>query len=210
MAFTESRYTIIENKYHPIYPDAAKKNHRELRLVFTGIISEYSGILTAINFYKKWKKNDPKISFVIAGYTFQDKIIKVLQDLSKEDDSVTLIGVDHFVDHEQIIREINQADLGLVCHQYTNISSEKIPSKLYEYAHLALPYVIEEGTNWMAVGKTLGGAIPIDFNEPDYEKIKAAIKNASIFFPKDHKLKTDWYTEELKLLRSIKRLIKEI
>lgn len=207
LTFIESKYTILENKFADVSSLPENKNQDKIRLLFTGIISEYSGIHTALEVYKKWKKINPDIRLTVAGYTYQKEIADLLFKLEQTDPNVELFGVDFFIDHELIIQLIKTSTIAFVCHQYNEISKEKIPTKLYEYSYLQLPYFVQSQSNWANTGKKTGGAIEVDFYHIDFQKVEEILKNPRRLFPDDAKELSSWYTQEPKLFKSIKRLI---
>lgn len=209
LPFIESRYTIIENKFADISVKGRDKNEK-LTLLFSGIISSYSGIYTAIDFYKKLKNHTDYVNFRIIGFSYDERIQKELSLLAENEVDVTLIGIDHFVDHEEIIREIKSADLGIVCHQYNKVSKNKIPSKLYEYCYLQLPFVVQKNTHWDKVGKEIGPAIAVDFKEPNLPYIEEFMSNPRELSNKKDPYLSSWNSEEIKLVKLIKKIAKEL
>ncbi len=204
LPFKHSLCAIVENKTANITIEEPLKD-KDL-LLFTGIISDYSGIRQAVEIYKKLKANHFDLRLRIAGFSYNNDHIVWLKEEAQKDSSIELIGINKFVDHHIIVESILKASLGIICHEYSELSSERIPTKLYEYSHYQLPFLVQEHTTWSEVGTALGGAIPMNFESPleEYPTWKDLTSKKEIIFKQD---KSAWGEEEREFLDFIQLLI---
>jgi len=170
IGFVKKKAVILENKTCPI-PD--NKNRKPFKVVFTGTISQYTQAKESIELYLRIKHSLPESEMVVIGYTpnlaYHDMLI------SRFADKVNLKISRKPVPHQEIVDEISKARLGIIGYEPNPVNEKKVPTKLFEYTEARLPYLVQSGTHWAHVGKMLGGAIPIEFNQPDPEMIEKAL-----------------------------------
>ncbi|XOV95248.1 MAG: hypothetical protein ACFHWX_11165 [Bacteroidota bacterium] len=205
--FFKSNYTILENKTAISTPEKPNffLNKRPLHFLFSGTISSYSGIAFILQFIEAIAVKKDGYQMTIIGQVHNNKICQQLDQI--EDPHIHLKVSKYPIPHDQIIQEIRKADIGLITYSESVVNAEKVPTKLYEYAALGLPYLVEKNSYWYEVGQEVGGAIPFDFHNPTPEFIKNidhAITNA---FKNNNQERALWSTEEDKLLKSIDTLL---
>jgi glycosyltransferase involved in cell wall biosynthesis len=198
--------TILENKTVDLTKPIRHKN-KTLTLIFTGVLSAYSGIQQAIDFYKNFKSRTSNCRLVIIGYAPRKRTLAYIQNQMSEDESIQLIGGGSFVDHDQIVKEIVNADLGIISYQINEVSKDRIPTKLYEYCYFNLPFVVAANSAWADVGKSNGPVIPIDFDDIVPEKIIDQMQTLREKWEKEDRSNSNWSSEEGKLIHAINDLI---
>lgn len=116
LGFIQNRFTIIENKaiigapFHRV-----KSTNDNLKFLFTGNISENSGVLTALSFYDKIHKAIAHASFTIIGHCPSSSFLKKLQ--TKITGDIELIVSPTPIEYSEIIDQITQSDVGIVSYK---------------------------------------------------------------------------------------------
>ncbi|MFY0688656.1 MAG: hypothetical protein JXQ90_15895 [Cyclobacteriaceae bacterium] len=148
-------------------------NRAPHKLLFSGIISNYSGINRALEFFRNYQQSFPVATLTIIGKSYDRKLIKQLNIIAEENPAVHLIGLNEFVEHDLIKEAIYQSSLGIISYELNEVSQNRIPTKLFEYASAGLPFVVQSDSEWAQHSCGIDYSIPIDFNRPDYQKILA-------------------------------------
>ena len=199
---SKRRITVLENKTRPGQYERGKTE--KTTLLFTGVLSEYSGIKTAIKVFEELHRQDPKLHLKIIGHAPSKSIQKYIHEKTRNSPNIEPIGVVNFQSHESIVTEILKADLGIVAQTVNEVSRNRIPTKLFEYSYFHLPYLVSQDAPWLKRSLTLGGAIPIDFNNPDAKSIHQLIRKVS--FPESSS--SAWKKESVLLNEAIDTLLK--
>ena len=105
----------------------------------------------------------------VIGYTPNKSYRNLLESLYKNHPDIELKLSSEPVPHSLIIEEISSASLAIIGYAPNAVNRNKIPTKLYEYVAANLPYLVQQNTLWSEVGGALGGAISINFNQPQGE-----------------------------------------
>jgi hypothetical protein len=207
--FIRNRFTILENKFADNYQfDMSHRDDQYLKFLFSGVISDYSGIKYAVKIWKEIHSIYPQSSLKIIGICYQNHITEYLKNQAAEHPNILLVGIDEFVNHKEVVDCIIESDFGFITHQYSNSNCDRIPTKLYEYSYFNLPFIIEAKTKWEDIGQQLGTVISVDYHE-----IKTEILLNKLLTTKKSTLKrinknAGWYSEEPKLLALFDTLCK--
>ena len=209
MGFLPASATIVENKYkalepteeiqRPLLPDT-------IDLVYTGTISRGNGAFEAISIAKALHKLNPAIRLKLVGYCAIKNDLKDLQEAIQEESFIELIGGDYLVPHEQIVKEIANADFGFVLKKPNNgINDEKLLTRLFEYTAHHLPILMLNNPTWISFCNEFNAAIAI--NPADYDP-KALLDQmlAGGFYSKGDTSSSLWETEEARFLSLIDEL----
>ncbi len=202
-----SNKTIIENKTAGL--PTSNDLHKSFTMLFSGTISEYTGIERAFNLYQELRKHID-LKFLIIGKCYSKELLEKIRKEVHSDTDIELIGGDHFVDHPEIVHHISSSHLGVICHEVNEVSKDRVPTKLFEYAFYGLPYLIQKGTEWENYSKTLGvNHIPIDFNNPSVEDLVSTLPEITKISNRKKCNQAGWSNEEDKLIALINELIDE-
>ncbi|MFT6865648.1 MAG: glycosyltransferase involved in cell wall biosynthesis [Cyclobacteriaceae bacterium] len=202
-----NRYTILENKtgLSKIKLKVKKWDGNEpLILIFSGTISEYSGIKIAIEIFEKIQKHVPSSRLKVIGCYHDLNLQKFLKSKAEENPSIELYTDSTPIEHDLILQAITTSHLGMISYKPNETNKKRVPTKLFEYASYGLPYLIDQHPYWLSRSQEMGGAIPIDIGSFDVEK---AIKQYRQLLEWDRK-KSLWLDEEVTLINLIKQLIK--
>jgi len=209
ISIIKNRFTILENKFADNYNfDILKSKNRDLQFLFSGVISDYSGIQTAVEIWKKINTIHPNSVLKIIGICYQKHITNYLKVQASENQNILLIGIDEFVNHEVIVESIINSDFGFITHQYSNSNNERIPTKLYEYTYFNLPFIVEAQTKWEAIGRQLGTAISINYQQLNADELTKTLLNIKKSTERRVNKKAGWDSEEPKLLALFDTLLK--
>ncbi len=205
LKFGKGNYSIIQNKALdiPINRNTAVTN----RILFSGTISYYSGIKTAIKIIKELIKIKPETEAVIIGQVHDHKLYSWLEKESQKCKNIQVRLSFDPVPYDEIIEKMEWANLGIITYHPNEINQNKIPTKLYEYSRYRLSYLVQENTLWSKVGNRLGYQIPIDLYQPNISKILVRLKESRRTTPKSYTYTDTWEYESAKLLNSIDKLL---
>ena len=210
LKFLTKNHTVLENKTVLIQSIPRRKSigkNRVLNILFSGTISHYSGIEIIYQIILQLAQQNIDYSLTIIGQVHDINIYKNLKNL--DDERIKIIVDRKPIDHQKIISEIRQADLGLITYQPNVVNEQKVPTKLYEYTTYQLPYLIQEGSHWAHVGQRLGGAIPVSFDHIDFRKILDQLRNSLSHQKTSIQKNSQWLQEEVQLTSTIDTLLKQ-
>ena len=198
--FLDKRFTIIENKAIE-QPTKTKKQTNELRILFSGTISQYSGALSAMQIMIHLTKENPGAKALLIGQIHDKKLHEELKRMIKAEERIELRASQKPVAYEEILSAIRWASLGIIAYQPNEINKNKIPTKLYEYTRYRLPYLVQRDTLWSGVGAKLGGAIPVELENPDLSLAAKTRERSNHLFPKSYPKVDTWEFESQKLIK---------
>jgi glycosyltransferase involved in cell wall biosynthesis len=139
---------ILENKSLPTTASPAKtKLSTPIQLLFSGTISQTSGIYIALEWFKILNKISV-FELTIIGHTTDVQLHKQLTLLAINNRQIKYKGATSPLPHSLIENAISDASFGLICYEITPANQNKIPTKLYEYLAFELPIICQEHPNW--------------------------------------------------------------
>ncbi len=206
IGFPKDKSIVIENKALKSKKDRVIP--KGLKCLYSGTISTYGGIHLAIDIFRKITKQIPNATLTIIGQCHDKSLIESLEKSAKKDSNIQLNISKDPVPHEGIIEQIHNSSLGLITYQPNPVNQNKIPTKLYEYSQYGLPYTIQKGTSWEQKGKELGGAIPVDFEDPKPSALAEILENPNALFHPYNQDHETWESQEEQLFKSINTLLK--
>lgn len=206
LGFIPKSAVVIENKYkslqptieiqRPLLPDT-------IDLVYTGTISRGNGAFEAINIAKALHELNPAIRLKLVGYCAIKNDLKDLQEAIQEESFIDLIGGDYLVPHEEIVKEIANADFGFVLKKPNNgINDEKLLTRLFEYTAHHLPIIMLNNPTWINFCEEFNAAIAIDPRQYEPQELLNQMM-AGNFYSKGDTTSSLWETEEARFLAVI-------
>ncbi len=204
--FTKNKAVVIENKAFQTSFSQTKKSY--LKMLFSGTVSQYSHVLLALEIFKKIKKERPGSTLHIIGQIHDTLLLEKLKQEAGINAGIQLSVSFEPVPHEDIIEAIHTCNLGLISYQENEVNKKKIPTKLYEYSRYKLPFLVQSGTHWESRSRKLGGAIPIDYLNPDVAFLLRKLEDGSNLFPEIYPERETWEAESSKLITSLNTLFK--
>jgi glycogen synthase len=195
----ENKTTIDTSISHPI----KWQFNEPLRLLFSGSISDYSGIQLALKIFNDILVIHNNTKLVVIGCCQDIKLMKLLKQTSYKNNKIELIIDSNPINHDLILDQISQAHLGIIAYTPNKTNQDRIPTKLYEYAAYGLPFIIHNHPVWRAKCKEINSGFTCDITKIDAELI---LKRLDSYEP-IASTPAIWEQEEQQLLKVINSLI---
>lgn len=205
LKFTTRKSQVIENS--AVVPVVSNRAKPKFQLLFSGSISRYSDPLSAVNIHQQIRAIQSEATLKVIGQCHEKKLRGELENRLSSATEFSLEISSDPVCHEQILEEINKSTLGIISYEENPVNRDKIPTKLFEYSRHRLPFLVQEKTNWAAIGLQLGGAIPIDFMTPDLDFIFDQLENKELLFPNSYPEAATWEAQQPQIVNSISTLV---
>ncbi|MBU2916126.1 hypothetical protein [Reichenbachiella agariperforans] len=204
LPFLRNRYTVLENK--ALKPDTTpiirEGKTKETRLLFSGTISENTGVKTAIELVKIL--NQPHLHLEVIGHcsnrTLYEELLQIGHQWLSLNISLTPLP------YREIQAAISRADVGVVSYRTNPSNVHCMPTKVYEYAANGLAMLYETGSYWSPFIQAEGKGLALDFNKPEREKTLAFLTEVKQQ-PATPSAQALWVFEESKLMNVIKQLL---
>ncbi|MEM6829110.1 MAG: hypothetical protein AAF551_01250, partial [Bacteroidota bacterium] len=206
LKFTVKKSIVLENK--ACISNLNLTEEKSNQLLFSGTISHYSQVLLAVGVFEKINSKRKDVILKIIGQCHDLNLLETLKGLADKNDQILLEISKEPISHDQILSAIHTSLLGIIAYQENTVNRNKVPTKLYEYSRYGLPYVIQQQTSWATKGRNLGGAIPIDFMNPNVEFILHQLDQTQTLFPSNYPESETWESLEGALFKSIDTLFK--
>jgi glycosyltransferase involved in cell wall biosynthesis len=206
MKFFQNKFIILENKSTLPKGFERTKSNGVIKLLFSGTISESTGVFEAINLTNMLHQQDPSVSLHIVGYCSITHTLNEVKKAIKDKPFILLTGGDQLVPHHEILGQISSSDFGIIYYPASPHIENKIPTKLYEYLSAQLPMLIQNYPPWAALCQPYQAAIPIDFKSPiDAAALLQKMKQTHFYTtaPAD----VLWASEEKKLHDAINKVL---
>jgi len=206
MKFFRNKSIVLENK--SILPAGFKRSKQDgtIRLLFSGTISESTGVSEAIRLACALHQIDQSVRLHIVGYCSLSSTLHTVKHAIEDKPFISLTGGDQLVPHEEIMAQIFNSDFGILYYPVSPHIENKIPTKLYEYLTARLPMLIQNYKPWVALCEPFHAAIRVDFNLAiDAAGILQKMKQFDFYpvAPTD----VDWSSEEKKLLDAMNKVL---
>ena len=203
LTFLKQNHTVLENKYrgpeNPIFQRPVRINPHSLNLLYSGTISEIYGIWEAVALAEKLHQLAPATHLTIIGYCPLPQTYARLKALIADKPYISLTGGDRLVPHQEIIRAIHRADVGLLPYRHNKSTWRCLPTKLFEYAANGLPCLIPQNPYWEDPVKAWDAGFSLDFMDPDAATVLARLTTGS-FYQEGISKNVFWQEEEKKML----------
>lgn len=206
MKFFRNKSVVLENKSLLPHGFTRTKSSETIRLLFSGTISESTGVFHAIHLATALHQLDYSVRLLIIGYCSLASTLKALHLAIQDKPFITLTGGDQLVPHQEIIDQISKADFGIIYYPLSPHIENKVPTKLFEYLAARLPMLIQNHESWRLLCEQYQAAIPIEFDLPiDVARLLQKMKQTYFYTttPKD----VYWQSEEKKLIDSIEKVL---
>jgi glycosyltransferase involved in cell wall biosynthesis len=210
LPFIRKRYVVIENK--AILPKDLKKSLKthgqRLRFLYCGTISRHFGAMDAITFFKKLQSFIPGSELVIAGHApdkqFFSEILLTIVGIP----SIQLVGNGDLVPHNDILKEMTQADFVLMPYHSDPSVDGRIPTKLFECLAMEIPVIISPNKDWSRLIIANNAGIIYDFKSTTDTAFKKELLSVP-FFGKHTSKYYLWTSCEKDLLAHIQAVLQD-
>jgi glycosyltransferase involved in cell wall biosynthesis len=160
LSFGHGRRTIVENKLRrPSAIPASPRTSPARNFLFTGTLSEITGLFTALDLLEALHHHDPAVRGTIIGYCALVAERQRLQARLETMPYVTLLGGDRLVPHPAIEQEILRADVGIIAYPPNPATEHSFPTKLYEYLGYRLPILLIHYAPWVEYAAQFEAAV---------------------------------------------------
>jgi glycosyltransferase involved in cell wall biosynthesis len=206
MKFFRNKSVVLENKSTLPKGFVRTKSNGKIRLLFSGTISESTGVFEAIHLANVLHQQDLTVRLTIIGYCSLDSTLKAVRLAIQDKPFISLTGGDQLVPHQEIMHQIFNSDFGIIYYPASPHIENRIPTKLYEYMSAQLPILMQNYTPWVTLCEPCQAAIKIDFHAPiDAPSLIQEMKQSDFYTvpPRD----VDWSSEEKKLLESVNKVL---
>jgi glycosyltransferase involved in cell wall biosynthesis len=206
MKFFRNKFIVLENKSCLPVDRLRLKTGGAIRLLFSGTISESTGVFHAINLAHSLHQIDNAIQLHIIGYCVVPATLKKIHQLLQDKPYITLTGGDQLVPHEEIADQIYRSDFGIISYPISPHLENKIPTKLFEYLSARLPIILQDHKPWVERCRPYQAAIPVQFDSTlDAKGLFFSMKYSHFYItaPTD----ITWSTEEAKLLEAMNKFL---
>lgn len=199
LSFTRKKFTVLENKYQgDVTVIRKRKNHEGKKLLFSGTLSELTGVFTAIDLASRLHALDPSVTLTIIGYAPRPEEYLRIKRAIDSKAFITLLGGDVIVSHNDIVAAIQSAGFGIIAYPPSPSTSDRVPTKLYEYLANQLPILLIGNPLWVQMCLPYPAAIPFDPDHPDPAALLRSMD--SIDFYSSVPQNVTWSSEEPRLL----------
>ncbi|MBC5991440.1 glycosyltransferase [Pontibacter cellulosilyticus] len=212
LTFLKDRFIILENKYKR-QPDYTLPNtpvslpDKQLRLLYSGSISEEYGILEAIALADRLYTLDKNTTLTIIGYCSNSHTWQKVQEATKGKSYISIIGGTTLVPHTDIIREMQQSTIGLLPYRPNQSTANCIPTKLYEYMAHGLIILISQNPLWQGIVQQHQAGLSVAFESINAAELVKQLRQQQ-FYTKNTPKDIFWDEEEPKLLDMISNMIR--
>jgi hypothetical protein len=206
MKFFKNKFIVLENKSLLPEGKSRMKSSGSIRLLFSGTISESTGVFQAIDLTHALHQIDSSIQLYLIGYCAMPTTLKKIQNIIQDKPYIRLTGGDQLVPHEEIITQLYCSDFGIICYPSSPHTENKIPTKLYEYLSARLPIIIQDYRPWVEQCNLYQAALPVQFNSSlDAAALLNKMKQMEFYTsaPTD----VTWSSEEKKLLDVMRKVL---
>ncbi len=215
--FHRGGWTVLENKAKSIASlpvrsgsEASRKPPRPqqsgsgLQLLFSGTLSESTGVFRAIHLARVLHAANPQVRLTIAGYAATQHVQERLKQETADTSFIQCEGIDKLVPHTRILELINSSDAGVIAYLKVPHTENTVPTKLYEYLQASLPIITEKHWHWIDRFAKHHPFIFCDFEQPSPDDLFNQLTRGPFYTTPIND--AGWESEEPKLLAVIKNI----
>lgn len=206
LIFTKSKQEILENK--AVIPLGLQKKKRtgkpKSTFLYSGTIARHYGIFDAISFIKKLYTLNKDIEFRIVGFAPDQNVLKLLRVHIAGCAFINIVGGNSLITHNQVLKEMANADFCLLPYQRNKSTEGRIPTKLYECLALEIPVIISPNEIWDPIIAKNNAGIIYDFQSG---KIPLEKILSNSYYGNNLRESYLWKQEEFKLINIVERVI---
>lgn len=202
--FHRGGWTVIENKAISVASRRMPDTSTGLKLLFTGTLSESSGVFQAIQLVQLCHAQRSDVSLTIAGYAAAPTVQARIKSLAATLPYIRLIGIDTLVPHTNILDLIKASDAGIIAYRKVPHTMNCVPTKLFEYLQASLPILTEEHWPWVKRFASHKPFVFCDFENPSVASMLNSLTNSAFYTTPVRD--AGWESEEPALLKVIKNM----
>jgi len=203
--FHRGGWTVLENKALNRPHTIRKQTGNEIHLLFSGTLSESTGVFRAIHLAAALHQANTSIRLTIAGYAASHAVRNRLLREAGKYSFIKCVGIDRLVSHKEINDLIDHCDAGIIAYTPAPQTLNTVPTKLFEYLEAALPILTESHWPWIEQYAFCEPFVLVNFENPDAQNIINTLSNKSLYTKPVPG--ASWSSEEAKLLEGFKNIV---
>jgi glycosyltransferase involved in cell wall biosynthesis len=215
LLISNHKLKIFENKVPEkwIVPDKQKeKNKKGLCFLFSGLITEESGIQKAIDFFKAFQGQFPDARLMIAGFIPNQNLRKKIQSYKNKNRGIEVLESNDWVSSQHILEKFAQSDVLILSYKETEANKGKVPTKYFEARFMGKPVLCQRNGNFSKLVLESESGFEVDFQNPYLNNFEEIFKKIQSYeSSKESKLNFVFAAEELRIdfLRFCQRFFPE-
>ena len=210
MPYLKKKGILLRNYYVPIYRGEIIRGNigKRITILYTGTIAEAYGIFQVIQFIDRFHAFYQGIELRIAGYCPHRGTLEKLQEAISGKSYIYLTGGENLLPHEEILREIREADFGIVFYELNPAIRNCFPTRIYEYMANRLPILIQDHPRWTDLCIQHNACLVVDFEYPEIAQLLSRMRETKFY---NHGVPETifWKKEEPKLLHLFEKILPE-
>jgi hypothetical protein len=204
--FPRLNFTVLENKLKKPAEKIVRRNHlQKNNLLFSGTLSESTGVFTAIELAVKLHPLNRDITLTIIGFCAKKNVLQKIVNTIEPYPFIRLLGGNQLVPHAQIIEQIKQADAGIISYPFNPSTYGSTPTKLYEYLGYQLPIILIHHPQWIERCRPFQAAVVFEPEHINPKKLLEALNTQSFYTTEP--LDVFWESEQPRLIRQVQQLL---
>jgi glycosyltransferase involved in cell wall biosynthesis len=201
--FHRGGWTVIENKSLPYAgPRSDVMPTPGLKLLFSGTLSESTGVFRAIHLAKELHRVRGDVQLTIAGYASSQSVRDRIRKETADAPFIHLIGIDALVPHPAIAALILSSDAGIIAYTPSPHTRNAVPTKLFEYLHAGLPILTETFWHWIPRYEVYQPFVFCDYEQLDPDTVIKDLTTSIFYITTPENV--SWSSEAPKLLAATK------
>lgn len=173
---------VFENKVPVWWTTKEKKESlpgMELRIAFTGVLSEEAGLFASLDFIKRFRIHYPFASLVVLGSFSSEKTHQKFLHLTNGLNFVETSAENIWQSSEAIHQVLQTCQAILAPYRYSRANSGKFPTKFFEAFYLGMPVLLPKGNPFSAEAQ-IPALIEVDFENMDREEVEKIIHEINV------------------------------
>jgi hypothetical protein len=200
--FHRPRWTLIENK--ALTAPHKREKKEGIRLLFSGTLSESTGVFRAILLACELHRLDATVSLTIVGHAALHPVAEKIQEEVSGHPFISLVGGKNLVPHKVVMESIQNSDFGIIAYPLSEHTKNSRPTKLFEYLAAELPIITESRWPWLSEFEACQPFVIFDFQQPDYGALLGELRSKQCYTRSPENV--TWLTEAPKLMEVLEKL----
>lgn len=208
LRFTRGKTTVLENKAKDTLLPQATHIRNPRSLLFSGTLSESTGVFEAITLAKALYKIEPETTLTIIGFAAIKHELERIRFEVSDLPFIRLIGGSSLVNHQEIVQTITECGAGIIAYELNPATEGRTPTKLFEYIAGGLPIIFTRGNRaWEQLAfQARHPFFVVTSSPPTIQQLRQWLVKST---PRGTVSKAVyWKTEEIKLKTAISALLK--
>ncbi len=174
--------TVLENKYQPLSVDQPpQRDPEKTTFIYCGTLAPNYGLLESIHLIKQWHALGYPVGLTIIGVVRDPVFAKEIQAAVAHQSYIECIVEAVPVPHETIVKAIQNSHYGIVAHQPNASNVNCVPTRIYEFLALKIPFLLQQNPYWERVAAPYQAALTVDFQHLDAPKIWRQLQHTNFY-----------------------------